>query len=74
MKALLDSNKELRGKALKSEQQVIQQNKLLGSVGQISLLMSFKLADLVNIALEEGSYYRSAEWCEQHKTKLLVEH
>ena len=36
--------------------------------------MSFKLADLVNIALEEGSYFRSKEWCEQQNGKLLVEH
>ena len=74
MKGLLDSNKELRNKALKCEQQVMHKNKLLASVSQISLLMSFKLADMVNIALEEGSYFRSKEWCDQHKGKLLVEH
>ena len=43
-------------------------------MGQISLLMSFKLADLVNIALEEGTYFKSEEWCEKHKSQLLVEH
>ena len=36
--------------------------------------MSFKLVDLVNIALEDGSYFRSKEWCEKNKGKLLVEH
>ena len=36
--------------------------------------MSFKLADLVNIALEEGTYFKSEEWCEKHKSQLLVEH
>ena len=36
--------------------------------------MSFKLADLVNIALEEGTYFKSPEWCDKHKGSLLVEH
>ena len=37
---------------------------LLESIGLISLLMSFKIADLINIALEEGIYFRSKEWYE----------
>ena len=36
--------------------------------------MSFKLADLVNIALEEGTYFKSQEWCDKYKGSLLVEH
>ena len=38
------------------------------------MLMSFKLAVLVNIALQEGSYFRSQEWCDKQTGKLLVEH
>ena len=37
-------------------------------------LMSFKLADLVNIALEEKSYFKDKEWCEKNKANMLVEH
>ena len=37
-------------------------------------LMSFKLADLVNIALEEKSYFKDREWCEKNKANMLVEH
>ena len=48
--------------------------KLLQAVGNISVLMSFKLADLVNIALEEGIYFKTTEWCERNKGRLLVEH
>ena len=48
--------------------------KLLASVGSISVLMSFKLADLVNIALEDGSYFKTVEWCERNKGRVLVEH
>ena len=45
----------------------------VGSVGaavysNMVFLMSFKLADLVNIALEEGTYFKSEEWCEKHKS------
>ena len=29
---------------------------------------------MINIALEEGVYFRSKEWCESHKDKLLTEH
>ena len=48
--------------------------KLLDRVGQMSLLLSFKLADMVNIAVEEHTYFRSKEWYASHKDKLLVEH
>ena len=48
--------------------------KLLASVENISVLMSFKLADLVNIALEDGTYFKTAEWCERNKGRVLVEH
>ena len=37
-------------------------------------LMSFKLADLVNIALEEKSYFKDKAWCEKNKANMLVEH
>ena len=37
------------------------------------MLLSFKIADLINIALEDGSYFRSKTWYEKHKGKLLVE-
>ena len=73
MQSILEANKELRVQALKSEKAARMKTKLLNSVGHISLLMSFKLADMVNIALEEGSYFRSREWSEKHKGKLLVE-
>ena len=46
---------------------------LLGSVSSLSLLMSFKLADMVNIAVEENTYFKSKEWCIAHKDKLFVE-
>ena len=74
MQALLASNKTLRTKALQSEKLATHREELLKNVGQISLLMSFKLADLVNIALEEGLYFKSQEWCEKHKGSYLVEH
>ena len=35
--------------------------------------MSFKIADLINIALEDGSYFKNKEWYDKHKGKLLVE-
>ena len=38
------------------------------------MLMSFKLADMVNIAVEENNYFRSEAWCEINKGKMLVEH
>ena len=38
------------------------------------MLMSFKLADMVNIALDEGNYFRSEEWCKQNGSKMMVEH
>ena len=46
----------------------------MDSVEEISSLMSYKLADMVNITLEEGTYFKSEEWCEKNKNKLLVEH
>ena len=36
--------------------------------------MSYKLADMVNIAVEEGTYFKSKEWCNAHKSKMMVEH
>ena len=38
------------------------------------MLMSFKLADMVNIAVDENNYFRSKNWIEKNKNKLLVEH
>ena len=43
--------------------QVNHQDKIIQKVGLLSDLMSFKLADMVNIALEEGIYYKTQEWC-----------
>ena len=45
--------------ALKWEKEAKTNTKLLSAVSSISVLMSFKLADLVNIALEEGSYFKT---------------
>ena len=36
--------------------------------------MAFKLADLVNIALEQGTYFRSDKWCQERKDDMFVEH
>ena len=47
---------------------------VLESIGHLSMLMSFKLADMVNIALDEGNYFRSEEWCKQNGSKMMVEH
>ena len=69
-----EANKAVRIKALKWEREVKSKTKLLQAVGNISVLMSFKLADLVNIALEEGIYFKTTEWCERNKGRLLVEH
>ena len=74
MKGIIESNKELRTKAIKNEKHALHLSRLLESVGQVSLLMSFKLADLVNIALQEGTYFKTKEWCDKHSGKLLVEH
>ena len=71
---LKEANKAVRIKALKWEREVKSKTKLLQAVGNISVLMSFKLADLVNIALEEGIYFKTTEWCERNKGRLLVEH
>ena len=38
------------------------------------MLLSFKLADMVNIALDENSYFKSEEWCYLNKSKMMVEH
>ena len=64
MDDLKQTNKDLQAKAMQSEAQQKHQADVLENVGRVSLLMSFKLADLVNIALEEGSYFRSEEWRE----------
>ena len=37
-------------------------DKVLLKVNEICQLLAFKLADMVNIALEEGTYFKSAEW------------
>ena len=74
IKQLKDANKEVRMNALKWEKEAKTNTKLLSAVSSISVLMSFKLADLVNIALEEGSYFKTSEWCERNKGRLLVEH
>ena len=47
---------------------------MLDGISQIAVLMSFKLADMVNIALEEGNYFRSEEWCVKNAEKMMVEH
>ena len=53
--------------------QVNHQDKIIQKVGLLSDLMSFKLADMVNIALEEGTYYKTQEWCSQNADKYLAE-
>ena len=45
------------------EDQMKHLNFVLDSVCSISMLMSFKLADMVNIALEEGTYFKTNDWC-----------
>ena len=47
---------------------------MIKHITQLSLFMSFKLADLVNIALEEGTYFKSDKWCQDHKDDMFVEH
>ena len=37
-------------------------------------MICFRLAGLINIALEEGTYFRDSEWKERNKSKLFVEH
>ena len=74
IKQLKEANKEVRMNALKWEKEAKTNTKLLSAVSSISVLMSFKLADLVNIALEDGSYFKTSEWCERNKGRLLVEH
>ena len=38
------------------------------------MLLSFKIADLVNIALDEGTYFKSKEWKSKNASKMMVEH
>ena len=35
--------------------------------------MSYKLIDQVNIAIEDRLYFKSDEWYEENKDKLLVQ-
>ena len=42
-------------------------------MGEISTLLIFKLADMINIALDEGRYYKQEEWCWENAEKYLVE-
>ena len=74
MKFLSESNTELKNKSQKLSTQIEYQNNMLDSISQILVLMSFKLADMVNIALEEGNYFRSEEWCKNNADKMMVEH
>ena len=72
---LIESNKKieilseqlnnLQNDKAKHEAEVKLKTDLLDGVGKVSMLMSFKLAVLVNIALQEGSYFRSQEWCDK---------
>ena len=50
------------------------QNEIIESISELSTLIVFKLADMVNIALEEGSYYKSQKWCDENAGKYTVEH
>ena len=43
-------------------------------MGAISTMICFRLADLVNIAIESGTYFRDQAWKDANKGKLLVEH
>ena len=56
------------------ERRVKHQTQVLENVSNISMLLSFKLADMVNIALDENTYFKSEEWCDLNKSKMMVEH
>ena len=42
-------------------------------MNELSTLLIFKLADMINIALEEGTYYKKQDWCWDNSYKYLVE-
>ena len=51
-------NKQLLLKVYKSKHETDFKSRIIDCVGKIAKLISFRLADLVNIALEEGTYFR----------------
>ena len=55
-------------------EQVKHLNTVLECVSQVSMHVSYKLADMVNVAIEEGTYFKSKEWCKINCTKMMVEH
>ena len=55
-------------------EQVKHLNTVLECVSQISMHVSFKLADMVNVAIDEGTYFKNKEWCRANSTKMMVEH
>ena len=67
-------NKQLLLKVYKSKQETNYKSRIIDRVCTIAKLISFRLADFVNIALEEGTYFRDKEWKQRNKDKLLVEH
>ena len=63
MKVLAEANVDLKDQARKQSEQLKHNNTVLEHIVHLSMLISFKLADMVNIALDEGNYFRSEEWC-----------
>ena len=53
-----EDKKKVLDKAFRLKQQVEQQDQVIGTLNELSTLLIFKLADMVNIALEEGTYYK----------------
>ena len=41
-------------------------------LNELSILMVFNLVDMVKIAIEEGTYHKSQEWCHLNNHKYLV--
>ena len=69
---LKESNQRLLKKAIDRQRNVRLKRDIVASMDEISLLLSFKIADLINIALEAGSYFKSKEWYAKHSKRLLI--
>ena len=74
MRLLAEKNEDLRNTSRKQSDQMKHWRKILEINGRIQLLLSFKLADMVNIALDEGNYFKTKEWCNKNAAKMMVEH
>ena len=62
---IIASSEKLLNEALESE-------KLIGVLNEISTLLAFNLVDMVNIAIDEGTFYRSKEWLQINGRKYPV--